>query len=163
MIPKLRELAAAAAAPGAAGLLLRRTLRAEVALVIVVLGVTAALVSYPPPASLAGGPYSASARLGPLRLEATLDPARVGPNELHLYVLKAADGTPSSATKELTVTLALPGKGIGPLPARAREAGPGHYVVDTVALVPAGDWRLHVTSRVSEFDQYETTLKVPVR
>jgi copper transport protein len=128
-----------------------------------VLGVTAALVSYPPPDSLASGPFSASAPLGPLRLEATLDPARVGPNELHLYLLRARDGSPSSATKELTVTFALPGKHIGPLPAKAREAGPGHYVVDTVALVPAGDWRLHVTSRVSEFDQYEATLKVPVR
>ena len=66
-----------------------------------------------------------------------MDPARVGPNELHLYVLRASDGTPFDGTKELTVTLALPAKGIGPLPATAREAGPGHYVVDTVQVVPA--------------------------
>jgi copper transport protein len=163
VIPKLRALGAAATAPGAAGRLLRRTLRAEVALVLAVLGVTAALVSYPPPDSLAGGPFGGSATLGPLRLEATLDPARVGPNELHLYLLRASDGTPFAGTKELTVTLALPAKGIGPLPATAREAGPGHYVVDTVQLVPGGDWQLHVTSRVSAFDQYDTTLKVPVR
>jgi len=163
VVPGLRRLARAAAAPGEVGHLLRRTLRAEVALVVAVLGVTAALVSYPPPDSLASGPFSASAPLGPLRLEATLDPARVGANELHLYLLRAKDGSPSSATKELTVTFALPGKQIGPLPAKAREAGPGHYVVDTVALVPAGDWRLDVTSRVSEFDQYQATLKVPVR
>ena len=57
------------------------------ALVVVVLGVTAALVSYPPPDSLAGGPFDGTAELGPLRLEATVDPARVGPNELHLYML----------------------------------------------------------------------------
>ena len=163
VVPKLRALVESGAAPGAAGHLLRRTLRAEVALVIAVLTATAALVSYPPPDSLAGGPFGGSATLGPLRLEATLDPARVGPNELHLYLLRASDGTPFAGTKELTVTLALPGKNIGPLAARAREAGPGHYVVDTVQLVPAGDWRLHVTSRVSEFDQYDTTLKVPVR
>jgi copper transport protein len=163
VIPKLRGLVASAAAPGAAGHLLRRTLRAEVALVLVVLGVTAALVSYPPPDSLAGGPFGGSATLGPLRLEATMDPARVGPNELHLYLLRASDGTPFAGTKELTVTLALPAKGIGPLPAKARPAGPGHFVVDTVQLVPGGDWRLHVTSRVSAFDQYDTTLKVPVR
>jgi copper transport protein len=163
VIPNLRELVASAAAPGAAGHLLRRTLRAEVALVLLVLGVTAALVSYPPPDSLAGGPFGGSATLGPLRLEATMDPARVGPNELHLYLLRSSDGTPFAGTKELTVTLALPAKGIGPLPAKAREAGPGHYVVDTVQLVPGGDWQLHVTSRVSEFDQYDTTLKVPVR
>jgi len=154
---------ASGAAPGGAGRLLRRTLRAEVALVTIVLVVTAALVSYPPPDSLAGGPFDGSARMGPLRVEATMDPARVGPNELHLYVLRASDGTPFAGTKELTVTLALPGKGIGPLPARAREAGPGHYVVDTVQLVPSGDWELHVSSRVSDFDQYDASLKVPVR
>jgi copper transport protein len=163
VLPALRRLSEAGSAPGAAGHLLRRTLRAEVALVLVVLGVTAALVSYPPPESLAGGPFAANTALGPLRLEVTMDPARVGPNELHLYLLRAKDGAPFAGTKQLTVTLALPGRHIGPLPATAREAGPGHYVVDTVQLVPAGDWRLDVTSRVSEFDQYETSLKVPVR
>ena len=163
IVPRMRALAEGGAAPGALGHLLRRTLRAEVALVVVVLGATAALVSYPPPSSLAGGPFSGSTALGPLRLEATVDPARVGPNEIHLYVLDARNGSPFSATKELTVTLALPDKKIGPLPATARAAGPGHYVVDTVQLVPAGDWRLHVTSRVSEFDQYEGSLAVPVR
>jgi copper transport protein len=131
--------------------------------VLVVLGVTSALVSYPPPDSLAGGPFAGTATLGPLHLEATLDPARVGPNELHLYLLRASDGTPFDGTKELTVTLALPSKGIGPIDARARPAGPGHYVADTLQLVPGGDWQLHVTSRVSDFDQYDTTLKVPVR
>ena len=163
VVPRLRALAHEGAAPGAVGHLLRRTLRAEVILVVVVLGVTAALVSYPPPNSLAGGPFSGSTAIGPLRLEATVDPARLGPNEIHLYVLDAKDGSPFSATKELTVTLALPDEKIGPLPAKARAAGPGHYVVDTVQLVPAGDWRLHVTSRVSEFDQYEGSLTVPVR
>ncbi len=163
VVPALRRLAAGAQTPGAAGHLLRRMLRAEVALVVVVLGVTGALVSYPPPDSLAGGPFSGTARLGPLSLQATVDPARVGSNEMHLYLLRASDGTPFAGTKELTVSLSLPDKAIGPIPARAREAGPGHYVIDTVSLVPAGDWRVEVTSRVTEFDQHRTSLKVPVR
>ncbi len=162
VVPALERLAAASAAPGEFGHLLRRTLRAEVALVVVVLAVTSALVSYPPPDSLASGPFSANTALGPLRLEVTMDPARVGPNEIHLYLLRTRDGAPFAGTKELDATLALPARNIGPLALNAREAGPGHYVVDTVALVPGGDWRLHVTSRVSEFDQYETTLTVPV-
>ena len=163
VVPGLRRLAEVSAAPGELGHLLRRTLRAEVALLIVVLGVTSALVSYPPPDSLASGPFSASTALGPLRMEVTLDPARVGPNEMHLYLLRAKDGAPFQGTKELEATLALPAKKIGPLELTAREAGPGHYVVDTVALVPAGDWKLDVASRVSDFDQYEASLKVPVR
>ena len=163
VVPGLQRLAAATAAPGQLGHLLRRTLRAEVALVVAVLGVTAALVSYPPPDTLATGPFGGSVALGPLRMEVTMDPARVGPNELHLYLLRADDGTPFAGTKELEATLALPSSDIGPLTLKAREAGPGHYVVDTVSLVPAGDWRLDVTSRISEFDQYEASLEVPVR
>jgi copper transport protein len=163
VIPRLRSLVESGAAPGVVGQLLRRTLRAEVALVTIVLAVTAALVSYPPPDSLASGPFDGSTRMGPLRLEATMDPARVGANQLHLYVFKASDGTPFDGTKQLTVTLSLPSKGIGPLQATAHDAGPGHYVVDTVQLVPAGNWQLHVTSRVSEFDEYDASLRVPVR
>lgn len=163
VVPGLRALSESASAPGAMGHLLRRTLRTEVALVLVVLGVTGALVSYPPPDSLAAGPFDGTAKLGPLRLEATMDPARVGSNELHLYILKASDGTPYAGTKQITVSLSLPSKHIGPIAAQAHAAGPGHYVVDAVQLVPGGDWQLHVASRVSEFDQYEATLKVPVR
>ncbi len=163
VVPGLKRLAVATAAPGQLGHLLRRTLRAEVALVVAVLGVTAALVSYPPPDTLATGPFGDSVALGPLRMEVTMDPARVGPNEIHLYLLRATDGTPFDGTKELEATLALPSKGIGPLTLKARPAGPGHYVVDTVSLVPGGDWKLDVTSRVSDFDQYEASLTVPVR
>ncbi len=162
-LPRLRSLAGRGATPGPTGHLARRVLRAELALAVVVLGVAAALVSYPPPESLAGGPFAGSAALGPLRLEATVDPARVGANELHVYLLRARDGAPFAGTRELRVSFALPAEDIGPLPARAREAGPGHYIVDAVQLVPRGDWRLRVTSRVSEFDRYDATLTVPVR
>ena len=48
-VPALRAAARPARRRAAPGALLRRTLRVEVALVVVVLGVTAALVSYPPP------------------------------------------------------------------------------------------------------------------
>jgi copper transport protein len=68
VVPALRRLAAGGEPPGAAGRVLRRTLRAEVALVIVVLGVTSALVSYAPPKSRASGPYSTATRMGPIEL-----------------------------------------------------------------------------------------------
>ena len=49
VVPRLRRIAAGGDPPGAAGRLLRRTLRAEVALLAVVLAVTAALVNFAPP------------------------------------------------------------------------------------------------------------------
>ena len=163
VVPALRRLAAGGEPPGGAGRLLRRTLRAEVALVVVVLGVTSALVSYAPPKSAASGPFSTTKRMGPIELQTTIDPARVGANQLHIYLFDARSGAPYTKTKELTVQASLPSKRIGPLDATMSKAGPGHYVANTLQLVPGGDWQLAVTDRVSDFDEYTTTIKVPVR
>jgi copper transport protein len=165
VVPELGRLAAGGRTPGDAGRLLRRTLRAEVLLILVVLGVTGALTSYAPPtaATAASGPVNVSQRLGPLDLQMTVDPARTGPNQVHLYVLRAKDGAPFTGTKELTVKATLPARGIGPLALTMHRAGPGHYVADAVTLSPGGDWRLAVADRVSDFDEYTTTVKAPVR
>jgi copper transport protein len=161
-LPRLRAAAASGATPGAVGRILRTTLRIEVALVVVVLGVTAALVSYPPPSALSAGPFSQNLRTGPLEVELTVDPARTGANAVHVYLFRAADGAPFTATKELTLEARLPSKSIGPLTATVHHAGPGHYVADALALAPAGTWRVTVTDRVSDFDQYTATFSVPV-
>jgi len=82
---------------------------------------------------------------------------------MHVYLFDARSGAPYTKTKQLTVAMSLPDKHIGPLPATMRRAGPGHYVADTLQLIPAGDWRMAVTDRVSAFDQFTTNVKVPVR
>ena len=166
VVPALRRLAAGAAAPGDAGRLLRRTLRAEVALIVVVLAVTGALTGYAPPtaaSAASAGPVSVTQRMGPLDVQMTLDPARVGPNAVHMYLFGAKDGAPFTGTKELTVKASLPSRGIGPLDLTLHRAGPGHYIADAVTLSPGGDWQLAVTDRVSDFDQYTATVKATVR
>jgi copper transport protein len=166
VVPTLRRLAAGGEAPGDAGRLLRRTMRAEVALIAVVLAVTGALTGYPPPTAAtaaSAGPVSVTQRMGPLDLQMTLDPARVGPNAVHMYLFTASDGAPFTGTKELKVKASLPSRGIGPLDLTLHRAGPGHYVADAVTLSPGGEWKLAVTDRVSEFDEYTTTVKATVR
>ncbi|HEV2726972.1 MAG TPA: CopD family protein, partial [Solirubrobacterales bacterium] len=162
-VPRLERIAAGGEPPGQVGLLLRRALRGEVALIVVVLGVTAALAGYAPATAVQSGPFSGSAALGPAELEATVDPARVGSNQVHLYLFDAKSGAQFSPIKELEATATLPEKSIGPLPLEARRAGPGHYTVQGAMLSVAGDWRLKVTVRVSAFDEYAATLEVPVR
>jgi copper transport protein len=166
VVPTLRRLAAGGAAPGDAGRLLRRTLRAEVALIVTVLAVTGALTGYAPPTAATAakaGPVSVTQRMGPLDVQMTVDPARVGPNAVHMYLFSASDGAAFTGTKELKVKASLPSKGIGPLDLTLHRAGPGHYVADAVTLSPGGDWKLEVTDRVSDFDEYTTTVKAPVR
>ena len=161
-VPRLERIAAGGEAPGHAGLLLRRALRGEVALIVVVLGVTAALAGYPPATAVQSGPFSGSASLGPAELEVTVDPARVGSNQVHLYLFDARSGAQLAPIEELDVTATLPEKSIGPLPLAAQRAGPGHYTVQGAQLGVAGDWRLGVTVRVSAFDEYSADVEVPI-
>ena len=142
---------------------LRRTLRAEVALIVVVLGVTGALAGYPPPTSIAAGPYATTTRIGPQELQLTIDPARVGSNEVHLYLTDPRTGAQVDDAEEVTVSAALPGKDIGAIRTPATKSGPGHYTIGSLVLGVPGTWQVRVIVRVSDFDQYEKRLEVKVR
>ncbi len=162
-VPRLKRIAAGGEAPGRAGLLLRRALRAELALLAAVIAVTAALAGYAPATSVQPGPYSGSAALGPAQLELTVDPARVGANQIHLYLFDAESGAQFEPIEQLEATATLPEKQIGPLALEPRRAGPGHYTVQAAQLGVAGEWELEVTVRVSAFDEYAAELGVPIR
>jgi copper transport protein len=163
VIPALGRIAGAGAQPGATGVLARRTMRSELALMLSVFGLTAALISYAPPIDAASGPFSAGARIGVAELELSVEPARVGPNAIHMYLFDARTGAQFTATKELTVSARLPAKGIGPLALRPTLAGPGHYVLNSAVLSPGGSWDIEITDRTSEFEESSRTIKVPIR
>jgi copper transport protein len=162
IIPRLRRLVEGAAAPGSVGVLARRNLRGELAVMLVVFGVTAALIAYTPPIDAASGPFSTTTSLGPTELEMSVEPAQVGLNAIHLYLIDAQDGAQFTKTKELTVTARLPSKEIGPLQLPVHSGGPGHYIVADAQLSPGGTWDLEITDRVSAFDEFATTVSVPI-
>ncbi len=163
VIPALERLVGDGRSPGGVGALARRTMRGELALMICVFGVTAALISYAPPIDAAKGPFSTNTTIGPAELELTVEPAKVGLNTVHLYLIDAKTGAQFTATKELTVSARLPSKGIGPLPLKPTLAGPGHYILNAAVLSPAGTWSIEVRDRVSEFEQSNRTVQVPIR
>lgn len=162
IIPRLRRLAERLAAPGRAGALARRSLRGELGLMLVVLAITAALVAYAPPIDAPPGPFSTNTSLGPAELELSVEPAQVGMNQIHLYLIDAKDGSQFTRTKELTVAAALPAEQIGPLKLQVNDAGPGHYVVSGAQLSPGGTWDLTITDRVSAYQEFTKTIPVPV-
>jgi copper transport protein len=166
-LPALVDAAEAGETPGAIGVKLRRSLRTEIGLFVVVLGVTSALVSYSPTTATGdgatGGPFAAEKTNGPVQAQVTVDPARVGRNTIHLYLFDAKSGAAFEGTKELTASISLPARDIGPLELKTRRAGPGHYVVEGAAVAVKGDWALHLQSRVSEFDEYSLDFEVPIR
>jgi copper transport protein len=163
VIPALKRIVGDGRPPGGVGGMARRTMRGELALMIGVFGVTAALISYAPPIDAASGPFAITTTIGAAELEMTLEPAKVGLNTVHIYLINAKDGTQFTATKELTVTARQPAKGIGPLQLKAIPAGPGHYVLNSAVLSPGGTWDIEIMDRVSEFEQHNRTIKVPIR
>jgi copper transport protein len=161
--PELARLARADAAPGHTGLDLRRALRAELGLMAAVLAVTAALVAYSPSAGAADGPYSDSADLGPARIELTVDPARAGANEVHVYLFDARSGAQYDRPRRLSIAARERSLDIGPIALDVRKAGPGHYTVARADLAPAGDWALTVRAPLSDFEELRTDFEVPIR
>jgi len=135
----------------------------ELSLMIVIVGVTAALVAEPPAKAqlvAASGPVSREGKIGPYDFTVTVDPARVGSNEVHLYLL---DSTGQLAVvDEIGLTATLPAVDVGPLRFEATPAGPGH-VVATAELPLAGDWRLALDVRKGEFDQWSTVVDLRIR
>jgi copper transport protein len=191
VLPALRRIVGVGAGPGGTGSLARRTMSRESLLMLCVFGVTAALISYAPPIDAASGsaamsgqamsgqamsgqgsmtsqpktthqPLATKTTIGPAQLEMTVAPARVGPNTVHLDLINANTGSPFTQTKELTVTARLPAEGIGPLVLHSHLAGPGHYILSSVELVPGGTWQFELTDRVSEFQSYTKALSVPI-
>jgi len=162
-IPRLRAAADAGRTPGADGLVLRRTLRAEALLIVAALAATGALAGYAPPTAIGSGPYNTVTHVGPQELQLTIDPARVGVNELHLYLTDPKTGTQLDTAKEVRVAAALPSKDIGASEVAADKAGPGHYLVPALTLGVPGTWTVTITVRVSAFDEYTKKLEVKIR
>ena len=131
---------------------------------VAVVGVTAVLVAEPPAKAqsvAAAGIVSRDGQVGPYRYTLTVDPAGTGPNEIHVYLL---DSTGALApVDEIAVSATLPAVDVGPLRFEATPAGPGHGIVTAAELPLAGDWRMQLDVRKGEFDQWSTTIDIPIR
>jgi copper transport protein len=148
------------AAPSAA---LRRVMRAEAAMAVLVLAATAVLVRAAPPATVATGPAQEELDLGPMRLEMVIEPAKTGPNDFHLYLFDRRTGAQVDRVKELTVRLVQRDKDIGPITLDIPRKGPAHYELLDQALGVPGTWEVQVDARVSEFDAHTATTEIEVR
>jgi copper transport protein len=162
-VPRLNKIAAGRESPGRAGILLRRALRGEVLLVLAVLGVTGALAGFAPATAeeTASGPFATTEMIGPAQIQLTVDPARVGTNLMHIYLLEPTTGAQWDEAQEVRVKLVQPDEKIE-LGVEARKGGPGHYIIDGAVFSTGGDWEVQIAARVSEFDEYAKTIEVPI-
>jgi copper transport protein len=150
---------------------LRRSVLAEAGVAVVLLAVTTVLTSTEPgrteeEAKAATAAASAAQTGEALSLDipfdtggedgkgiarVELDPARVGGNDMHVYVErpngKAFD------IPEVKVSFTLKAKDIGPLPVVPDRIATGHWTASGVQIPMAGNWQIEVTVRTSDIDQ----------
>ncbi|GGS58224.1 copper resistance CopC/CopD family protein [Streptomyces violaceus] len=80
-----------------------------------------------------------------------VDPARVGDNEMHVYV-ERPNGR-AFDIPEVKVDFTLKAKDIGPLPVVPDHIATGHWSANGVQIPMAGDWQVDVTVRTSDIDE----------
>ncbi|MDH6700716.1 copper resistance protein CopC [Streptomyces sp. MAA16] len=159
---------------------LRRSVLAEAAVAVVLLAVTTVLTQTEPgrteedakaakasasssASSSASGsdpsagaltltmPFDTGGKDGKGVLSVDLDPARVGGNEMHVYVQRP-NGR-AFDVPEVKVAFTLTAKKIGPLPVVPDHITTGHWSANGVQIPMAGDWKVAVTVRTSDIDQ----------
>ncbi len=146
---------------------LRRSVAAEVALAVAVLAVTAALVNAVPGATAVdnapvatGGLFNTTIHGSLTAIQVTVDPAAVGPTEVEINI-SAHDGS-SIDPEEVTASLTLPDRNVGPLDLTLQRIGPGQYVAQGTQIPFAGTWELEVVARTTDIDQDRVIAEVPV-
>jgi copper transport protein len=145
---------------------LRRSVLVEFAVAAVVLAVSAVLVGTPPARSAVAQPVDV---LLPLQssagasgsVQVSVDPARPGPNTLHVYLFDDAGRLTQPAG--ITVTLTEASQDIGPIDVDLQPAGPGHYIGDGMNIPGPGTWTLAVSVRLDEFTATTARTEFPVR
>ena len=139
-----------------------RLIRFEIVIIAAILMLTAVLANVTPAkAAVDKGPVSVSAPLGEGTVDVTIDPAKVGRNNIHLYI-KDAKGRADGAYKEAALALELPSKGLGPFERTPVRAGKGHFQLVATELPLAGTWSLTITVKPDRFTEQTATVTFPV-
>ncbi len=141
--------------------MLRRTVGLEAVIAVGVLAATSLLVNAVPAKVLAAAPQSGELTSTTMLLDYTVEPGRVGANTIHLYALTKA-GQPQDVV-EMTLRFTLPDRGVGPLPVKLQNAGPGHFQALRFDLPLRGRWRMDISARTSDIDQETFTGTVEIR
>lgn len=149
----------------------RRSLRTEMLILVatVVLGAVLAQIA---PVSVAEraaneqgmrrrGLVEREVEFGHGKLGITIEPARRGTVEIHIYAFEDA-GILMGDIGELELQLYLPEEDIGPLEPTMQEISTGHTLSYT--QIPfEGTWEFHIGTSYQRFERYETVIEIDIQ
>ena len=145
-----RSLASADSSPGVALRAVRRTVGIEVVGMAAVISVTALVVNLAPARDVVSRPIAVTVKTATGLVDITVDPAKRGANELHLYALTKEGSRPIEA---ITATLSNAASGVERLESRVVRAGPNHFQALSLDLPLAGTWRVDVSVKLDAFTE----------
>lgn len=136
---------------------LRRSIGAELALMVAVLAVTGVLAQTPPPSRAQTRHFSSSL----LAAELSVTPARAGNNEVRVR-LRDPKGAAMDVA-EVAVEISNPNKGVAALSRRLRRVAPGDYRHEGAELAFPATWQIAVQARIDDFERVSFAAQVTVR
>jgi copper transport protein len=140
-----------------------RAAGAELAIMAAIVGVTAVLVTEPPAKASVKAPklISDTVPIGNLEVNYTIDPAKAGSNEIHLYFF-TPKGEPANVD-DAKLSATLQSKGLGPVRIPLQRIVPSHYTTPAGVFPQPGEWQVTLEARRGEFEALTQTVTVPIR
>ena len=107
------------------------------------------------------GPASVSAELGEGTVSVTVDPARPGRNDVHIYIYDA-QGRASADYDSAEISLELPDQDLGPFNRDPVRVSPGHFQLIGTDLPLGGKWTITITVKPDRFSETSASVTIPV-
>lgn len=139
---------------------LGRTLVAETALGLVVVGLAAGMVAQAPRPAAPSRPYAATITASGVLASVSISPGHVGSNEVHILITPPGGSlTPVSGA---TARVQLASAGIPFAPVTLQQEGPNHYS-GSITFSRGGDWDFELVVQVtpSQSALLKTTVSIP--
>lgn len=150
---RLRLTKPALAGEGGALQSLRRSVAAEIGLVVLILATAAVWRFTPPPRALAeaaGVPASVHIHSDKAMAEVTVTPGRAGP--VRVAIVPMTGDFSALTPQQITLVVANPQAGIEPIRRPAQRQADGSWAVDGLTLPVAGRWTVRLDLLISDFE-----------
>ena len=140
---------------------LGRSIAIEAIAAVAIVVFTSLLMASNPSNVVAAKPFSVTLIDGDYLASITVEPGRVGSNEMHLYL---SDAVSSLAQPDsVTVEISDPTRDVAALQIPVTRSGAGHFTTSAATFPYATTWTLTVTARYNTFDEVQFTTQVRIR
>ena len=140
---------------------LGRSVAIEAMAAVAIVVFTSLLMASNPSNVVATKPFSVTLIDGDYLASITVEPGRVGQNEMHLYLSDAASSLAQPDT--VTVEISDPSRDVAALQIPVTRSGAGHFTTSTATFPYATTWTLTVTARYNTFDDVQFIAQVRIR